>query len=88
MPQIAQMNADSILPFEDTGDFGPANWRIGVWGGVFGVEAGEAGLVLLELILGGGVFGIVFHAADAWGRIRPPATPRNPFQFTSPSVTD
>ena len=39
------------------------------------MEAGGAGLILLELILGGGVFGFVFHAANAWGRLRPPATP-------------
>jgi len=46
-----------------------------VWGGVFGVEAGEAGLVWSELILAGGVFGFVFHAADAWGMSTSPLQP-------------
>jgi len=43
--------------------------------GSFGVVAVDADLVWLELILVGGVFGFLFHAADAWGNEYIPCNP-------------
>ena len=55
--------------------------------GVFGVEAGEAGLVWSGLILVGGVFGFVFHAADAWGNdYIPPCNPPKSVEIAPPAA--